>query len=99
MAPRIDEVALLELGRWLRGHEYRFTCVTPETHARVVARLGHEPSGSLRDVFGWNRPFVPSQLSRDLFALMQQAGACEPGPAGGWRATVRFSSLADLLFV
>lgn len=99
MAGSIREEALLDLGRWLLAREYRFTTVTPETHARVLERFGGEPSGSLRDVFGWNRPFVPSQLSRDLFALMHRAGACQPDGAGSWRATVRFSSLADLLFV
>lgn len=99
MDASIDDEGLLELGRWLSVRKYCFTTVTPETHTRVVARFGSEPSGSLRDIFGWNRPFEPSQLPQDLFELMLRAGACQSEPAGSWRATVRFSTLADLLFV
>jgi methylase of polypeptide subunit release factors len=77
---------------------YRFTAVTPETHARLNARGGPQPARSLRDVFGWNRAFLPSILPPGLFELMQRAAACEPLADGSWRATLRVASVDHLLF-
>jgi SAM-dependent methyltransferase len=77
---------------------YRFISVTPETTELVTARFQDEPGRSLRDIFGWNRRFLPSALPPDLFALMQEAQACEPATGGSWRATVRVASVGHLLF-
>lgn len=78
--------------------EYRFTTVTPETHARVLSRKERAPARTLRDVFGWNLAFQPGILPPGLLQLMQTAGACEPLSGGAWRATLRVASVGHLLF-
>jgi SAM-dependent methyltransferase len=89
---------LLRLGRALLACEYRFTTVTPATHARVNARRGNEIARTVEDVFGWNRPFVDrSVLSEPLWNAARDAGvlAVEDGI---WRATLRASTLGGELF-
>lgn len=53
---------------------------------------------SLRDVFGWSRPFEKSLLPERAFGWLREADALEP--AGElYRSRVRFSSLDGKLFV
>ncbi|WP_313652039.1 class I SAM-dependent methyltransferase [Pseudomonas soli] len=94
---RADE-ALLQLGRRLHADGYRFTCVTPATQARVNARPQARRACTLRDVFGWSRPFPASLISADELEQLSTAGVLE---AHGelWRSRVRWSSLDDLLLV
>lgn len=94
---RADE-ALLQLGRRLRADGYRFTCVTPATQDRVNARADAQQARTLRDVFGWSRPFAASLLSPDELEQLRLAGVLEAQGAL-WRSTVRWSSLDDLLLV
>jgi methylase of polypeptide subunit release factors len=89
--------ALLALGRELEAGDYRFTTVTPATHQRVNARSGNAWAACLRDIFGWSRPFRDGVLAPQILALLQRAGAVE-AQAEGWRATVRASTLGELLF-
>ncbi|UBM23245.1 class I SAM-dependent methyltransferase [Pseudomonas sp. p1(2021b)] len=90
--------ALLQLGRRLHADGYRFTCVTPATHARNNAREGTDRARTLRDVFGWSRPFAPSLISADELAQLAAAQVLvEEGEL--LRSTVRWSSLDDLLLV
>lgn len=88
---RADE-ALLQLGLRLRADGYRFTCVTPATQARVNARADAQQARTLRDVFGWSRPFAASLLSPGELEQLRLARVLE---AQGtlWRSTVRWSSL------
>jgi SAM-dependent methyltransferase len=90
---------LKELVSRLATLEYRFTAVTPETHALVNGRPGNERARTLRDVFGWNRSFSPEVLPAGLFDLMRAADACQPEADGAWRATWRVASLGHQLFV
>ncbi|PYC13871.1 methyltransferase [Pseudomonas mosselii] len=90
--------ALLQLGRRLRADGYRFTCVTPATQKRVNARAEARQARTLRDVFGWSRPFAASLLSADELEHLRIAGVLEPQGAL-WRCRVRWSSLDDLLLV
>ena len=91
--------ALLELGRTLAELGYRFTTVTPSTQEIVNARPGNSLAGSLRDVFGWSRPFEANVMPKKLFELMSAAEVLEKTPSGDlWRSTVRFSSMDGLLF-
>ncbi|MFJ9991799.1 methyltransferase [Pseudomonas putida] len=94
---RADE-ALLQLGRRLRADGYRFTCVTPATQARVNARSDAHQARTLRDVFGWSRPFEASLLSADELEQLRIAGVLEP-QGTLWRSSVRWSNLDDLLLV
>lgn len=90
--------ALLQLGKRLHADGYRFTTVTPATHARVNARPEQGRARSLRDVFGWNRPFPASLLSADELEQLRTAGVVEQLD-GMLRSTVRWSSLGELLLV
>jgi SAM-dependent methyltransferase len=91
-------VALTRLLKQLSELDYRFVSVTPETHAHVLLR-SPGPARSLRDVLGWNRPFEPSILPPGIFEALCAAEGCTRLPDGSWRATVRVSSVGELLFV
>lgn len=96
------EDALLAFARAVRESGYRFTTVTPATHARVNARPENAVARSLRDVLGWSRPFREGLIPAELTALMEQAGVLDraDGPDGPLlKARVRLSSLDDELFL
>ncbi len=93
--------ALVGLGRALREVGYTFVTVTPETHRRVDARAaaaGRVRAESLRDVFGWSRPFEPSLLPPGMIELARAADVLVEERAL-LRSRVRFSSLHGELFV
>lgn len=92
--PTVD--ALFEVGAWLRQQGYAFTTITPESHRRVVARGGD--AQSLRDVFGWSRPFAAPLLPPAIVDALRAAAVL--AQAGDRLASgVRFSTLGDRLFV
>jgi release factor glutamine methyltransferase len=91
------QAALIALGRELRASDYHFVTVTPQTHARVLAR-DLRLATSLRDVFGWSRAFTRDALPAPIFGLLGDAGALVES-RGLFRSKVRFSSLAGELFV
>lgn len=97
-AQRQADQALLQLGRRLLADGYRFTSVTPLTQWRNNQREGAEQSHTLRDIFGWNRPFAPALLSADELAQLQRAQILDEHEQL-LRSRVRWSSLHDLLFV
>ncbi|WP_462402561.1 methyltransferase [Pseudomonas sp. Marseille-QA0332] len=92
------DTALLQLGRRLQADGYRFTSVTPATHERNNARPGARQAHTLRDVFGWNRPFAPSLVSSDELQQMWSANVLSD-EGNLLRSQVRWSSLDDLLLV
>ncbi|HET7785893.1 MAG TPA: methyltransferase [Myxococcales bacterium] len=85
---------LASLGRALRERGYAFVTPTPETHRRVLARGG--PARTLRDVFGWSKPFGPGVLEPELMDWLEAAGALHRH-RGQLKSGVRFSSLGPLL--
>jgi release factor glutamine methyltransferase len=85
---------LARLGRALREAGYAFVTPTPETHRRVLARDGE--ARTLRDVFGWSKPFRVGVLPPPMLALLDEAGALERD-GERMRSAVRFSSLGPLL--
>ncbi|WP_053151111.1 class I SAM-dependent methyltransferase [Pseudomonas sp. Pf153] len=91
------DLALLQLGRRLQADGYRFVTPTPLTHERVNARPGNERSRTLRDVFGWSRPFAPGLISADEQRQLQEAEVLEERD-GLLSSRVRWSSLDGLLF-
>lgn len=96
------EDALLALARAVRDTGYRFTTVTPATHARVNARPENALARSLRDVLGWSRPFRDGLIPAELTDLMERAGVLDrsEGPDGSLlKAGIRLSSLDDTLFL
>jgi release factor glutamine methyltransferase len=98
-SPEARETALVELGRALRAGGYVFTTVTPETHRRVNARPGARRAHSIRDVFGWSRPFEPELLAWELRRLLEQADMLVDCQDGTLRSRVRFSTLGAGMYV
>ena len=90
--------ALLQMARAVQATGYTFTTPTPATHARVNARPGAERVQTLRDVFGWSRPFHDGVVGPDILALMQAAGVLT-GAGDSRRSAVRLSSLDGMLFL
>jgi methylase of polypeptide subunit release factors len=95
----LPEDPLLQLGRALRASGYHFITVTPEAHRRVNARPLTQVARSVRDVFGWSRPFTPEVLPRPLLELLERAEMVEHLPQGRLRSLVRFSSLGGGLYL
>lgn len=91
------DLALLQLGRRLQADGYRFITPTPLTHERVNQRPGNERARTLRDVFGWSRPFAPGLISVDEQRQLQDAQVLEARD-GLLYSRVRWSSLDGLLF-
>lgn len=89
--------ALLELGRALKRSGYRFTTITPASHARVLARPLTQPA-SLTDIFGWSRQFRLGELD-DQFAAAARAADVLEQRGGCLKSSVRFSTLRNQLFV
>jgi methylase of polypeptide subunit release factors len=92
------DLALLQLGRRLQADGYRFVTPTPLTHQRVNQRDEGQMADSLRDVFGWSRPFEPGLLSADEQRQLQEAQVIDTYESQ-LKSRVRWSSLDDLLFV
>jgi methylase of polypeptide subunit release factors len=92
-----QEEASLRLLRELRDRAYQFTTVSPATHFRVLARPADGPP-TLRDIFGWNRPFAPEELDPGLLVLLRTADAVEQS-AGALRSKIRIASLDGSLFL
>ncbi|MDB4960116.1 MAG: SAM-dependent methyltransferase [Myxococcales bacterium] len=89
---------LVAVGHRLRDVGYEFTTVTPETHRRVNARPEAARARSLRDVFGWSRPFEPSLLPAALLTDLRRADAVIERD-GLLASRVRFSTLSGGLYV
>lgn len=94
---RADQT-LLQLGRRLRADGYHFTCVTPATHGRVNARPQAQRAHTLRDVFGWSRPFPAALIDADELQQLTVAGVIQT-QGELLRSSVRWSSLGELLLV
>jgi methylase of polypeptide subunit release factors len=87
----------LQLLRELKLRNYQFTAVTPATHHLVLSRpFSRRPT--LRDIFGWNRPFAEDDVDgiiiRSLRATQQ---VTEQG--GMLRSGLRVASIGDDLFL
>ena len=92
------DAALVALGRHLKARGYRFTTVTPATHARVNARPDNKIASTLEDIFGWSRPFSPDVLPEDMAGALRDGGAMAPH-GNLCRSTVRFSTLERQIFM
>jgi release factor glutamine methyltransferase len=90
--------AIVALATWLRDGGYAFVPPTPETHRRNAARAPSGSARTLRDVFGWSRPFERSLLPASLFVELERVGIVAAAPEGRWRSRVRFASLGNDLF-
>lgn len=83
---------------YLDMHDYRFTTISPASHAKVNSRVENGMAKSLIDIFGWNRPFKREAIDIKLFDLMQAAKTTiKVGDL--WKSQVRVSSIDGLLFM
>ncbi|MBD9677831.1 class I SAM-dependent methyltransferase [Pseudomonas sp. PDM18] len=89
--------ALVPLGQELQAQEYRFTTVTPATHARVNARPENQLAEDIQGVFGWSRLFSDEVVSERMLALLETGGLLQRQDSQ-WRSAVRWSSLDGQLF-
>ncbi len=92
------DLALVQLGRRLQADGYQFVTVTPLTHQRNNERAGNRQARSIRDVFGWSRPFETGLLPQPELEALLSNGIVR-AHAGMWMSEVRWSSLQGLLFV
>lgn len=90
--------ALVELGQYLADSDYGHVPLLPLTHQYNIQRYAGAPGSSLRDIFGWSRPFERTAIAAEQFDLMQRAGVLQQ-QGDLWRSTVRWSSLDGLLCV
>jgi methylase of polypeptide subunit release factors len=90
--------ALVAAGQWLAGGGYRFVTATPATHARVNTRPQARMAQTLRDVFGWSRPFASDLLPPQMLLRLERAGLLERLPQGLLKSRVRFSTLGEQLY-
>ncbi len=92
------DAALVALGRLLQARGYRFTTVTPATHARINARPDNAVASTLEDIFGWSRPFSPDVLPEEIAGTLRASDAIvEHGNL--CRSAVRFSTLDTQIFM
>ncbi len=90
--------ALLRLGQVLRDTGYRFTTITPESPRRVNERAANAEARSIRDVFGWSRPFSSELLPAEMISLLS-AAQCVIDDGTSLRSCVRYSTSGDMIFV
>jgi methylase of polypeptide subunit release factors len=88
--------ALVWIGRELLKSGYRFTTITPASHAIVQARPAKD-THNLREIFGWSMLFGQNDLPRELFDKLEEAEAVERRD-GQCRSKVRFSTLGGQIF-
>lgn len=81
----------------LKSHDYAFVAVTPETHRRVL-RHPAPPNPSLRDAFGWNRPFAEHLLPPKLLGSLEACGILERTSVGLY-SHVRVATIDGQLYV
>lgn len=97
-----NEAGAVALGQYLQSRHYRFTTVTPATHASYLTR--HRTGHSLRDIFGWNLPFKPEVLREDELQIFGDSGVIAEVKAGATDShclcsKVRYSTAGPLLLM
>jgi SAM-dependent methyltransferase len=99
VVPSVDrrEDALCQLLAALARAGYQFRTVTPLTHQRVLAKRP-APAADLRDIFGWNLPFLPHTVPAPILAPAVEAGILH-ADGGMARSRLRVASLGPDLFL
>jgi methylase of polypeptide subunit release factors len=91
--------AVLYLLAYLADRDYHFVSPTPATHRRVRDRVPAPHHPGLRDIFGWNRAWLPEAVDPELLRLMEAAGAIAQEPdADRVRSVYRISTIDGRLF-
>jgi hypothetical protein len=87
----------LQLLRELKKRNYRFSAVTPATHRIVLDRPLPGPP-TLRDIFGWNRPFEEAHLDVRILDLLRSADALSVN-GNGMRSRLRAATVGEHIFL
>lgn len=97
---RNDDVvrALAGIGRWLGAVGYAFVPPTPATHALVNSRMREHATSSLRDIFGWSRPFMAHAVPTEVLETLQSIGMLECLPQGWFVSKVRYATVHGRLY-
>lgn len=90
--------ALLNLAQYLKAESYQFVTTTPTSHERVMLRSAANAQITVRDIFGWNKPFKASSVNALLLSYIHAADICSSGN-GLLKSNIRFSSLDNQLFM
>ncbi len=85
------------LGRWLIDQNYSFITPTPATHHRVWSRFESSLGATLRDIFGWSRPFELQSLDKKAVGFLRDADLLEISQNHA-RSRIRFSSVGERLY-
>src|ERR1700742_3728961 len=93
-----EDTALVQLLGLLKARQYRFTTVTPASHARVLARAGREQAATMEDALGWSLAFATHVLPDDVRNCLRRADMIDR-EGGVWRSRLRVSSLRDDLYL
>ena len=93
-----SDTATINLARALRALPYKFTTVTPASHRRILQRPAPE-APTVRDIFGWNRPFYLESVAQPWRDLLEASGLLVPVDGEQWRCSVRFSSLGETVYM
>lgn len=89
--------SMVQLLAHLARARYQFRTVTPLTHQRVLSKRT-APASGLRDVFGWNLPFLPGSVPEEVMVSMTEAGIVRP--VGEMvRSALRVATLGPDLFL
>lgn len=87
---------LVSIAKLLRQERYEFTAITPESHQTILDR--RLDARTLRDVFGWNRPFSPEVLPVEIFDHLRSLGELN-SVAGKYVSTLRFATLYGEIYL
>lgn len=94
---------LVCIGITLKQAKYKFSTITPNSHARILARYKDESvekdsEGLLREVFGWNLAFSPlignTPSLSPLVTQLQQQGLLL-NTKNEVKSAIRFSTFCD----
>ena len=90
--------ALISIGRKLANAGYRFTTITPDSHAIIYERrMARTAARELSDIFGWNMPFRADDLDPELLGMLDAAGLLV-ADRDALRTSVRFSSIGERVY-
>lgn len=88
---------LTSLGTALARSGYRFTAITPLSHASVNARAQNALARDVRDVFGWSRPFSQHLLPAPWLDWLEEAGALSR-IGNNLQSRIRYATLDDGIY-
>ncbi len=92
----LENQSYLNIARLLQESQYEFVAITPESHRRVLDRggLGQD----VRDIFGWNKPFISSALPEIVLAELQKIDAVKV-VNDHYVSTIRFATLRNNIYL